>query len=268
MKNLLLVITVGAFTLGCGGESAKRVDSSVGGSEGGAGGVLTGGTGGQGGSGTQGRDASVGSTKDALTTCPQAAPAPCGGSVVGTWTVRFDECVFPSSSYCPGLTLSVSPTSTFGVVYTFNAGGTANATISGSLIATMRYPPECLYSDAGAVRACQDWSNAGEAALQQQADAGTNNFGSSVVSGSYSCAADSSGICVCDEKVTYAVKTMTGTYSTSGTKLIPLGLSGLGDAGPSDAGSDGPTDYCVSGNTLTLWPPASSSSSKPTVLTR
>jgi hypothetical protein len=308
MKTWPTLTLLGASwaVFGCGGGSAKHVDASVGGLGGtagsgsggvstgtggspssgvggsavkglggsttnGKGGAMTAGTGGTpstgaGGPGTSVSDASVGDVPVARGTCPQVASAPCGGNVVGTWTLKVDECLFSSPTYCPGLTFSVAPTSNYSVTYSFKADNTLSASISGNFIATIRYPPECLYSDAGATQSCLELSNTLQSVAQQISDAGTDN----IMSASYACSADSDGTCACNENVVYTPRTLTGSYTTSGTKLTTLSLGGTGltDGGPLDGGADGPTDYCVSGNTLTIWPSSSSSNSKITVLTR
>ncbi|HEY5247481.1 MAG TPA: hypothetical protein VIJ15_03390 [Dermatophilaceae bacterium] len=310
MRTLLPVILLGAFlsVLGCGGGSGQRVDSSAGGQSAagggtggalatgaggalstGTGGALTTGTGGAlatgtGGSVTKGTGgSSAGGAGGALTNgtggsggnadagavhgnCPQTAAAPCGGNLVGTWTLKVDECIFPSSSYCPGLTYSVAPTSSYGAVYTFNANGTLSTSIAGNFIATIRYPPECLSSDAGAAQSCTDLSNSLQSIAGQLGDAGTDN----IMTASYSCSADSSGTCVCNEQVAYTPRILTGTYTTSGTTITVSSLSGPGipDAGSLDGSAASPSDYCVSGNTLTLWSTSSSGTTSPTVLTK
>ena len=294
MRTFLLVTLVGASLplLGCGGGSGQRVDSSAGGQSAagggtggalatGAGGALTTGTGGSATKGTGGSSAGgaggaltngtggVGGNADAGAVrgnCPQTAAAPCGGNLVGTWTLKIDECIFPSSSYCPGLTYSVAPTSSYGAVYTFNPNGTLSASIAGNFIATIRYPPECLSSDAGAAQSCTDLSNSLQSIAGQLGDAGTDN----IMTASYSCSADSSGTCVCNEQVAYTPRILTGTYTTSGTTITISALSGPGipDAGPLDGGANSLSDYCVSGNTLTLWSSSSSGTTNPTVLTK
>lgn len=254
--------TGGALATGTGGVLATGTGGSVttgsgGSSTSGSGGALTHGTGGAGG----GADAGV-----VRGNCPQSASAPCGGNLVGTWTLKFDDCIIPSSSYCPGLTYSVAPTSSYGVVYTFSANGMLSASIEGTFIATLRYPPECLYSDAGAAQSCTDLSNTLQSLAQQLGDAGTDN----IMTASYRCSADSVGTCVCNEEVAYTPRILTGTYTTSGTTITATSLSGPGmsDAGPLDGGAATPSGYCVSGNTLTLWSNSSSGNTTPSVLSK
>ena len=287
MRTLLLVTLVGASlpALGCGGGSGKRVDTSAGGqsdsAESGTGGALATGTGGSVTKGTGGSSASgsggaltkgtggVGGSSDAGAVrgnCPQPAAAPCGGNLVGTWTIKFDECIIQSSAYCPGLTYSIAPTSSYGIEYTFNANGTLSTSIGGGFIGAIRYPPECLYSDTGAAQSCTDLSNSLQSIAKQLGDAGTDN----IMTASYSCSSDSSGTCVCNESGVYTPRIVTGTYTTSASTITITSLSGPGipDVGPLDGGATSPSDYCVSGNTLTLWSSSSSGTTNPTVLTK
>jgi hypothetical protein len=276
MKSLRIVPIAFLAALGCGDGSAKHVDSSAGGSGGtagsGSGGALANATGGSsatsGNAGGSGSDASVSGIADASAvdgTCPKVANAPCGGDVIGTWTLKFDECVFPSGSpsYCPGLTFSIDPASNYGATYTFNANTAFSASIGGKVASTTRYPPSCLNGDAGAAEACAQLSTLLQTTAPKLGDAGTDNISSA----SYSCSSDPGGTCVCDSRITYISRTVAGNYTTSGTKLTITALGG-NDAGVLEQGADGPTDYCVSGNTLTLWPTDPSSTSKPAVLTR
>jgi hypothetical protein len=291
---LLLGTLAGASpsVLGCGGGSGKGGDSSAGGRGGsagaGTGGALATGTGGSaaGGSGglaatggttTAGTGGAGGSSKDAAVdgsadagairgNCPQPAAAPCGGDLVGTWTLEVDACAFQSSSYCPGLTFAVAPTSSYGVVYTFNANGTLSGSIAGRFIATISYPPECLYSDAGAAQSCIDLSNSLQPIVQQLGDAGTNN----ILTASFNCSPGSRGTCLCDEDVAYTPRVVTGSYTTDATTITIKDLSGPGlpDAGALDGGATSSSGYCVSGNTLTLWSDSASGTARPTVLSR
>jgi hypothetical protein len=266
MKSLLLATVVGAFlaTSACGG-SAKGVQSGSGGVSANA---MGGATGNGGAAGSSGDDASVGAGTDASAVsgkCPQVAPAPCGGNVVGTWTLKFDECAFPaaSSAYCPGLTFSIDPSSNYAAIYTFNADNTLSATTAGSVVSTTNYPPSCLSGDAGAAESCAQLSKFLQDTAPQVGDAGTNNISSST----FSCSSDPTGTCVCDSKVTYTSRAVSGHYTTSGTKIV-ITAPRMSDAGVIEQSTDSPTDYCVSGNTLTIWPTTPSSNSKPAVLTR
>jgi hypothetical protein len=205
--------------------------------------------------------------------CPTLSPA-CGGNLLGTWHMRFDNCLFGTINSCAGTSYSIPPESTWGLTYTFGADGTFSAMVSGDFIDTVRYPPACLYSDAGAVQACADFNRTLKASYSAIGDAGVTSFGTTIKTFNVDCSSDTDGTCVCVQHVAYSTYGVTGTYTTSGTKLtlIASGWTGLADSGPPDAGVNGPIDYCVSGNALSLLSDVvsdpSSSHDKPTVLTR
>jgi len=233
MKLLVLVTLIGvsATALGCGGGGATYDGSPAGGS------------------------------------CPSTF-TPCGGNPTGTWRLRTD-CTSTSSSSnssCPGQSTSTVPGSGYSATYTFNANGTLNILVSGSLTEVIRYPPECLYSDASATQACADRNKTMQSVVAMFGDAGSTT----IKSLSISCAADSSGFCVCSETFNYGTYTITGSYTTSGTKLAVTALStpGMPDGGAGDAGTSAPVDYCVSGNNLWIGPSSSSSSSSVITLTK
>jgi len=237
IKSGLIVAVVALIAIACGDSGTRRDASpaaSSGGSQAGdAAGRATGGTGGS----TTNRS------------CPTAF-VPCGGDVTGTWHLTLDECLFGASSFnCAGESFALSPSSTATASYTFAAGGTVSASIQGSFVGTYRYPPRCLLSDAGAEQACADLDRVLQTAYPQLGDAGVDNLASIVVH----CSAEAGGICACEQNATYVTRTTTGTFSTNGTKITFVGTGGLAPGGPNaDAGVDGPYDYCVSGNQLTL----------------
>lgn len=192
--------------------------------------------------------------------CPSSF-TPCGGNVVGTWHLK-SECMAmssSSSSACAGESFSFAPGSTYGITYTFGANGTLSASVSGNMTATLRYPAACLHSDAGAAQACSDLNKILQSSSQQVGDAGTNN----IKSLSISCSADSSGTCVCNENIGYSPYSITGSYTTSGTKITitALSVSGMPDGGVGDAGTSSAEDYCVSGSTLMIHSTSSSGGS-------
>jgi hypothetical protein len=68
------------------------------------------------------------------------------------------------------------------------------------------------------------------------------------------CSVDPDDTCLCDETSSFSPKTATGSYVIDGHQ-IALTITGgtlLGDGGVGDAGTNPPSDYCVSGNTLTF----------------
>lgn len=192
--------------------------------------------------------------------CPTTF-TPCGGNLVGTWRIKAD-CISTSSSSsssCPGMSTSLAPGSSYSASITFGANGTLTETVSGNMTETISYPPACLGSDAGATQACADYSKRMQSALAQVGDAGSTP----IQSITFSCSANSSGTCVCNEGLTYKTYSFTGSYAVSGTKIMITALSGPGmpDGGVGDAGTNAPTDYCVSGKTLMIMGTSSSGSS-------
>lgn len=199
--------------------------------------------------------------------CPSSF-TPCGGNLVGAWHLK-TECTNSSSSSsasCPDISVSLVPGSGYAATYTFDPTGTLTLSFSGSMSETVRYPAECLHSDARTVQACADLSKTLQSASQHAGDAGT----STITFAGGSCSADPSGICVCNESFSYSSSSMTGTYTTSGTKVTISSLSGTGmpDAGAGDAGTTSPNDYCVSGNTLMIQATSSSGSTTVIVMTK
>jgi hypothetical protein len=261
MRQTLFVIltTASLGALGCGGSSSKsdgaptsHADDSA---AGGAGGSQPTGVGGSQVAGAGG------------STTGQSCPStftPCGGDVTGTWHLKFDECLFTSLSSalrCPGETFSVESSSTAVAQYTFTTDGSISISLTGSLVATFRYPPGCLGSDAGAAQACSDVNRV----LQAAGDAGVKDAGTTT----YNCFTEANNICACNETVTYGARSGTGSYIISGTKLTLANLTGVSlGSGTADAGTDGPLDYCVSGNALTIAAVSSSGNKTLEVWTR
>jgi hypothetical protein len=189
---------------------------------------------------------------------PCVAPTvACGGDPTGTWQLK-SECATTlstasqgSSSVCAGFSLTNSFGS--GSTYTFSAGGKLQMSISGTYTEAVTIPVSCLNSDAGASAACA----ASSTALKDEAQTpGYAAAGSSTVS-SGSCALDSEGRCACTITATIATLTGSGTYVTNGGQMTTTMIS----PGPDpDAGayasSTITSSYCVSGNTLTLFPQA------------
>jgi hypothetical protein len=175
--------------------------------------------------------------------CP--VPAACGGNLVGTWKI-LSSCGSIESNACPPSQSISVETSWVQVTYTFAADGTLTLAGSGTTTEAIRYPVGCLLPvvDAGVAEACAAFQDLIRAAAQQ-ADAGAPL--TSLVS--FTCAMDGNGVCLCNEVLTVAPQTQTGTYKTSGDQLTFIDLGA--DAGTSDA-SNVYGDYCVSGNTLTI----------------
>jgi hypothetical protein len=174
-----------------------------------------------------------------------SVPTACGGNLVGTWKIS-SSCGSIESNACPPSQNITFETSWVQLTYTFAADGTLTLAGSGTTTEAIRYPVGCLLSfvDAGITEACAAFQDSIRAAAQQ-ADAGAPI--TSLVS--FACSMDGNGVCLCNEVLTVAPQTQTGTYTTSGHQLTFIGLGA--DAGTSGA-SNVYGDYCVSGNTLTI----------------
>lgn len=154
---------------------------------------------------------------------------PCGGAIVGTWkvTTLCSDFTSSTSATCSGETVSesIQPTGTI----TFTGSGTYSVAVVMNGSAKFNYPSTCL-SNLGMTCAQID------SALQMTSatDAG--------ISGS--CSSGTAGSCTCNEKVTNASSSETGTYTTSGSSIAMISSSSTSEQEP--------TEYCVQGNRLTL----------------
>jgi hypothetical protein len=137
-----------------------------------------------------------------------------------------------------------SPTQT---TYTFAGDGTFTATGSGAVTEALRYPLACLttITDAGIPQACADIERA-FLTPPQTGDAGTQT----VEVTSVSCSAAANDTCACTAVLRYtSPQTASGSYTTSGNQIT---FTGAADGGIRDAGADSVSEYCVSGNSLTI----------------
>jgi hypothetical protein len=155
---------------------------------------------------------------------------PCGGSVVGNWTIS-GEC-FNSASLnmdvmadCPGATVNTSGVKVSGSA-TFDANGNYTVMETVSLSATETIPASCL-SMNGLTLTCAQLDQL----IKQSVASDPTVFQSASCSGNSSCTC----------RFTLAPQTMneSGTYTTSGTSLM---LSGSSSA----------AQYCAQGNELHL----------------
>ena len=149
---------------------------------------------------------------------------PCGGNIVGTWTL---DAACTSNAPVPGKVCAtatavssnyqVSGTATFGADMTYSITEVVSGTID------VQVPASCLMSN-GATVTCADFVTS----LEQQ------NPGESV-----SCTA-SGGVCVCTFALSSRTVSENGTYSTAGTVFTetPAGQT------PKSV------NYCVQGNTV------------------
>jgi hypothetical protein len=170
---------------------------------------------------------------------------PCGGDIVGTWRLS-SICALGPASDCPpsgGVTVDRSKSE---ATFTFASDGTVVYAYSGTLTETLLYPDTCLAGiDAGTARACSDFQSEVQSSIQRD-DGGAPLAGLT----SFTCSVNASSICMCDEVFTSAPQTENGTYTTSGDQVtITLAAA---DGGAVDGGTNPPSEYCVSGNTLTL----------------
>jgi hypothetical protein len=189
---------------------------------------------------------------------------PCGGNLVGSWRL-VSACGSFTSTFCPpSQSIDVDTTWT-DTIYTFAADGTFTFTASGSTSETIRYPPGCLSSlvDAGASEACAAYQDLIHTTIQN-ADAGTPIANITT----FTCTMQGSYACLCHEVIAFATpQTETGTYTTSGTQVTVTATGGTVDAGASGANPSS-TDYCVSGNTITLRSASTDNSTGQFVLTK
>jgi len=279
MKYFSLVLLLGAWIAlaGCGGDSGTAKAGSGGStmSGGAAGSSSTGGIGG--GNGGNGGKTDAGSTDTAGTksdasaanadgtprgdlapvgdSCP--AFTPCGGDLVGTWRLQ-SECLstMPTSGNCV-VGFSAIDLSAFQESFTFRANGTLTVSMTGTMAETLRYAAGCFLTDASATDSCSALQQQAQSSWPGQADAGLVPFNLA----KFECSVDSTGVCVCDEKLDFNQHAESGTYSISGNQVTisDLSASPLPDGGLPDAGTNEPADYCVSGNTLMLKPGKSDS---------
>lgn len=153
--------------------------------------------------------------------------SPCGGSLVGTWTITSScESVsnFTFGAECPGATLDESQVTSSGTM-TFNADMTVTSSLSVS--GTRRFSLPLACGEAAAVGSCDEYASLIVPA-PPEATTTCPTVGSA-----------------CNCTMVYAVPTTSsgaGTYSAAGN-LVTL-ISPAGD--PVDFG------YCVQGNTLHL----------------
>jgi hypothetical protein len=213
--GLQIVLFASFLAPGCGdGTQDSSVGKDAGQNPGGVSG--TGGSPGLGGSG--GADAGT----PTLPACTGFNA--CGGSIVGTWKL-------PAKVLCGSIGSGTPPPSSCSAnnnladllqsgALTFSDGGTWVSSMTFKGTETLTYPASCLTGGA----TC--------------ADRAANNPDAGMVG---SCVENTSGVCVC----TYTLDNMSiggqGTYTTSGGTLSVVG---------SDPSS---MDYCVQGNTLSMY---------------
>jgi len=158
-------------------------------------------------------------------TCGQVAP--CGGDIVGDWTI-VDACLSfngaaPLGDFCPTATVDAAGIDPSGMVsYRPDLTYSATITLSGTIALTI--PTSCL-TIQGVTLTCAQLDQAAKQALIDNPDPSIQSI---------SCAGSSA--CVCTVQMTPQTSMGSGTYTTSGTLLIENGGAG--------------SNYCVQGSEL------------------
>jgi len=148
---------------------------------------------------------------------------PCGGAIVGTWSITgYCSNLTISSSYCTGV--SVSTQVQMNGTFNFTSTGTYSIASMASGTMNMTVPQSCL----NGLTCAQVGSPIGQ--------------GSSGASGS--CMSTTNGNCSCSESIVNSPSSEQGTYSTSGSSLTMIKTGG--------STSEGSTQYCVQGDTLMI----------------
>jgi hypothetical protein len=157
--------------------------------------------------------------------CGQVAP--CGGDIVGDWTI-VDACLSfdaqsPLGDFCASATVDAGGIDSSGMV-SFRSDLTYSATITLSGTIALNIPTSCLTIE-GVTLTCAQLDQAAKQALIDDPDPSIQSI---------SCAGSSA--CVCTVRMTPETSMASGTYTTSGTLLIENG------------GSE--SNYCVQGSEL------------------
>jgi hypothetical protein len=147
-------------------------------------------------------------------TCGQVPP--CGGDIVGDWTI-VDACLSfngasPLGDFCPSATVDAAGIDPSGMVsYRSDLTYSVTLTLSGTI--ALSIPTSCLTID-GVTVTCAQLDQAAKQALIDNPDPSIQSI---------SCAGSSA--CVCTIQMTPQTSTSSGTYTTSGTLLIENGGS-------------------------------------------
>jgi hypothetical protein len=169
---------------------------------------------------------------DDSNSCPDVAP--CGGNVVGTW--RVDAACLEGlgtaaanagglNSFCSEASVSTSGLSMTGSTITYNADGTYSQTSKISGTFTINLPVACL-TQRGVTVTC-DQLNQSIAQSNQSSSASAGFTG-------LHCNGGFGGGCACNARIEQN-DTSSGRYTIQGSQLTD---------------ADGPTDFCVQGDTL------------------
>jgi len=151
---------------------------------------------------------------------------PCGGSLVGTWTVEAACGTAVLEMQCPGATATIDASPNASGTYTFNADGTYSSSLTIDESSTATLPASCM-------------SGVTDCAMDDEM------FTADGLAVASSCSGNAAESCTCTISYTGTVTSM-GKYATAGNdfSLTPSG----GTASP-------PTPYCVAGSTLQIAPP-------------
>jgi hypothetical protein len=235
-----VVLVASLLASGCGSgtsDSSRGKDGGVG-----AGGVSgTGGSpvlGGSAGGGTTGADAET-SVGDAGASIPPACTgfSACGGSIVGTWKLPGKVLCGSAGSGTPPASNCYAANNLGDLLQsgtlTFSTDGTWVSSMTFAGTETLTYSASCL---SGGTTCAERGANVTDAGMVG------------------SCVENASGVCVC----TYTLDKMSlsghGTYTTSAGRLSVVG---------SDPSS---MDYCIQGNTLSMFAVNSSTGDSATQL--
>ncbi len=224
------VFLLSALVCACGGSSESTGAGGASAASSGNGGVGNGASGSNGHAGSSTKSnagssavLSAGSGGTGAT-CPTFTP--CGGDVLGDWTIK-DFCLGSAmsdalSEFCPGATVSVGPIMATGTL-SFKADGTEVGSATLSYQGSVHIPADC-YTEAN----CATY----ETALN------TVNGVSTA-----SCSWDAATGCSCAMSINQAPSMGSGTYQVQGTDILFTS---------SDSGNTSVSNFCVSGNTLRI----------------
>ena len=162
---------------------------------------------------------------------------PCGGAIVGTWSITgYCSNLTNSSSYCTGM--SVSTQVQMSGTFNFTSTGTYSIASMATGTMNMTVPQSCL----NGLTCAQVGSSMSQ--------------GSGGASGS--CMSTTNGNCSCSESIVNSPGSEQGTYSTSGSSLTMIKTGG--------STSEDSTQYCVQGDTLMIQATSPTASGATTVV--
>ncbi len=158
-------------------------------------------------------------------TCGKVAP--CGGDIVGDWTI-VDACLSfngasPLGDFCPSGTVDAGGINASGMV-SYRSDLTYSATITLSGTIALNIPISCL-TIQGVTLTCAQLDQAAKQALIDNPDPSIQSIG-----------CEGPGDCVCTAQMTPQTSMSNGSYTTSGTSLIQNGGAA--------------STYCVQGSEL------------------